>query len=113
MRAERRREPRFHVLHAGALSDVGQGEVVDLSRRGMALELQVEGGQRPAPGDCHLFQLSCSGSTVEVTGRVRWVAPGGRGPEGRPFERMKVGLDITEIVTSDRKGIWAALATAV
>ena len=65
---ERRRQPRMPVPNIRALPSEGTMNIIDMSRRGMAIETQH---QFTLGGD-YLFELCDEGRSLVVEGQVRW-----------------------------------------
>lgn len=106
---DRRCVPRFPMPVGRVTGTNGDTTLLNIGRRGMAIEAPAGGGFEP--GESHYFTLSDLSHSVEVRARVRWSRP--KPPEratlGEFKSRQIAGFAFEEILTSKPEGIWRNL----
>ena len=97
---KKRHFQRFPVEHIeGALHDLGDLQVLDLSQTGLAFETEfpVEEGSRPE------LELRYRNQGVRVSVVIRWARPERR-EEGRRIYRA--GAEFLDVIQKDDTGLW-------
>lgn len=109
VRANRRRDFRFHPPNVRVTATNLRLTLLDLGRSGMNVESQ--GPATVASGDELLFRLHDGPNVVDVLGQARWVAsPSGEmGSRASRTIRQKIGVAFLEVISESSEGMWKNL----